>query len=47
MKDMSEKNEVSRCDCCGKHMSELKPYGKAGDPLVGDLNGELLVNAAK
>jgi hypothetical protein len=25
-----------RCECCGKHISELKPFGKAGDPLVGD-----------
>ena len=32
-----------RCDCCGKHISELKPFGKEGDPLVGDFNGELLV----
>jgi hypothetical protein len=31
------------CDCCGRHLSELKPYGKAGDPLVGDFNGALLV----
>jgi hypothetical protein len=32
-----------KCMCCRKHISELKPYGKAGDPLVGDFNGELLV----
>ena len=32
-----------RCMCCGKHMSELKPYGKAGDPLVGDFDGVLLL----
>ena len=32
-----------RCDCCGKHISEVKPYGKAGDPLVGDFSGALLV----
>jgi hypothetical protein len=24
-----------RCDCCGRHISELKPYGGPGDPLVG------------
>jgi hypothetical protein len=34
-----------RCDCCGKHISELKPFGKAGDPLVGDFDGALLVKA--
>ena len=32
-----------RCNCCGRHISELPPFGKAGDPLVGDFNGELLV----
>lgn len=32
-----------RCECCGKHISELKPYGKAGDPLVGDFNGQFLI----
>ena len=32
-----------RCDCCDKHVSELKPFGKAGDPLVGDFDGALLV----
>ncbi|MGO9017767.1 MAG: hypothetical protein ACLQVJ_05370 [Syntrophobacteraceae bacterium] len=32
-----------RCDCCGRHLSELKPYGKAGDPLVGDFENALLV----
>jgi hypothetical protein len=32
-----------RCDCCGRHIRELKPFGKAGDPLIGDFNGEVLV----
>jgi rubredoxin len=32
-----------RCDVCGRHMSELIPFGGAGDPLVGDFSGELLV----
>jgi hypothetical protein len=32
-----------RCDCCERHISELTPFGKAGDPLVGDFDGELLV----
>lgn len=32
-----------RCDCCGRHINELKPFGKAGDPLVGDFDGALLV----
>ena len=32
-----------KCNCCGRHLSELKPFGKAGDPLVGDFNGALLI----
>ena len=31
------------CVCCGRHISELTPFGKAGDPLVGDFDGELLI----
>ena len=33
----------ARCECCGRHASELKPFGGAGDPLVGDFKGALLV----
>jgi hypothetical protein len=32
-----------KCKCCRRHLSELKPYGEVGDPLVGDFDGELLV----
>ena len=32
-----------RCQCCGRHISELKPFGGTGDPLVGDFTGALLV----
>lgn len=32
-----------RCNCCGRHISELKPFGKAGDPLVGDFDGAVLI----
>lgn len=42
-----EKTNLSRadwsCGCCGRHSSELKPFGKAGDPLVGDFDGALLI----
>jgi hypothetical protein len=31
------------CDCCGRHISQLKPFGKAGDPLRGDFVGAMLV----
>ncbi len=29
------------CEVCGR--KDMKPFGKAGDPLVGDFNGALLV----
>jgi hypothetical protein len=32
-----------KCQCCGRHISEVKPFGKAGDPLVGDFEGALLI----
>jgi len=32
-----------RCEVCGRHLSELTPFGGPGDPLVGDFSGELLV----
>lgn len=32
-----------KCECCGRHISKLKPFGKAGDPLVGDFDGQLLL----
>jgi hypothetical protein len=31
------------CMGCGKHISEVKPFGKAGDPLVGDFDGARLL----
>ncbi len=31
------------CDHCGRNVRDLKPFGKAGDPLVGDFDGQLLV----
>jgi hypothetical protein len=34
---------VFRCDCCRRHINQLKPFGKAGDPLNEDLDGVLLV----
>jgi hypothetical protein len=32
-----------RCEVCGRHISELSPFGGPGDPLAGDFSGELLV----
>jgi hypothetical protein len=32
-----------KCQRCSKHIDELKPFGKAGDPLVGDFEGAKLV----
>ena len=31
------------CECCGRDIKNLKPFGKAGDPLVGDFDGSFLV----
>ena len=31
------------CECCGRHISELKPFGGPGDPLVGDFSAALLI----
>lgn len=32
-----------KCECCGRHMHGIKPFGKAGDPLIGDFEGTLLL----
>jgi hypothetical protein len=32
-----------KCECCGRHIKDLKPFGGKGDPLVGDFKGALLV----
>lgn len=31
------------CECCGKNVNDLKAFGGAGDPLVGDFTGAKLV----
>ena len=31
------------CEVCGKNVKDLKPFGKEGDPLVGNFDGALLV----
>ena len=31
------------CQCCSRHISELKPYGGPGDPLRRDYRGAYLV----
>lgn len=33
-----------RCERCRRHFSELKPFGKSGDPLVGNVEGLFFVN---
>lgn len=33
----------NRCDCCCRHIDELKPFGGPGDPLAGDFTGLPLV----
>ena len=32
-----------RCECCGRHLSELKPFGKVNVGLIGNVEGALLV----
>lgn len=32
-----------KCECCRRHIKDLKPFGGRGDPLVGDFTGALLV----
>ena len=34
-----------RCGCCRRPVAELKPFGKAGDPVVGDFDGAFLIVA--
>jgi hypothetical protein len=52
MKEINKKNkDILRnppssdlgCYCCGKHISELKPYGKAGDIEIDDCSKEFLL----
>jgi hypothetical protein len=31
------------CNCCGRHINEVKPFGGPDDPLVGDFSGARLV----
>lgn len=51
MKEIVEKKTLTinpppqdkKCERCGRHVSELNPYGEAGDPLRGNFKGQLLV----
>jgi hypothetical protein len=38
-----QSSQNTSCDCCNRHISELKPFGGSGDPLRGDFSEELLV----
>ena len=42
-KNINSPPTFRRCNCCGKHISKLKPFGKAGDPMVGDFEGALRI----
>ena len=35
--------EDGRCECCGRHISQLKPFGRVDHLIYGNLEGELLV----
>lgn len=41
--DLNVRPEDGRCHCCGRYLDELEPFGKAGDPLIWDFDGCLLV----
>jgi hypothetical protein len=32
-----------RCECCGRHISELRPFGKVRHPIFGEVKGALLI----
>jgi len=32
-----------RCECCGRHISELEPFNSSGDSFLDDFKGALLV----
>ena len=39
--------EDRRFECCGRRVSELKPFGKAGDWLLDELDGALLAKRVR
>jgi hypothetical protein len=41
--NISHPSRDRRCYCCGRHISELKPFGGPDDPLAGDFTGALLI----
>ena len=41
--DLAPLPRIECCDCCGRPMSALRPFGGPGDPLVGDFTGAFLV----
>jgi hypothetical protein len=45
--DMPPYDWDRRCHCCGRHVSELVPYGGPDDPLIGDYTGALLVKQCR
>ena len=36
-----------RCDCCGRDRTQLKPFGKAGDPIKKDFSGKYFVKTLR
>jgi hypothetical protein len=36
-----------KCNCCKRHILELRPFGGPGDPLDGDFTGSLLVKTRR
>lgn len=44
-REINASRRKAQCDCCGRQLNELKPYGKAGDPIESNFEGKFLVKA--
>lgn len=42
-KNTYKKMGITRCDCCGRHVSELKPFTKKEFPNIGAGEGHFLI----
>jgi hypothetical protein len=42
-KNTYKKMGITRCDCCGRHINELKPFTKQEFPNIGANEGQFLI----
>jgi hypothetical protein len=45
--NINSPSQDERCVCCKRHPDELEPFGKAGDPLIGDFDGIFLISKTR